>query len=77
MKKEYFVADMEEFFSNCADAAIQSQMGGLGGCKHFEITSFPARFQKYILQYIDDPDLSACGAFANYLESNTYFTFTE
>jgi hypothetical protein len=38
--------------SNLYDAQIQKSMGGLGGCKHFDINNFPQEEQPYILMYI-------------------------
>ncbi len=63
--------DTSELLSHLYDASIQSSMGGLGGCKHFEIEAFPAKFQKYIQNYVDAKrDSSQC--IIDYLYENHY-----
>lgn len=72
LKIAKFVAeDMEQFFSLACDVHLQSFCGGLGGCKHFEIEAFPAKFRKYLLEYFET-DKTACECFTDYLYDNRY-----
>jgi hypothetical protein len=43
-----------ELVNECMfDASIQSSMGGLGGCKKFDISNFPEEVRPYILKYLE------------------------
>jgi hypothetical protein len=46
------------------DADIQKSLGGLGGCKHFDITTFPIEFHPYILEYLKGNNDSVAIVFA-------------
>ena len=53
MNKDELAKEISDLVSNLYDASIQSSMGGLGGCKHYEKESFPVKFQPYIQKYIN------------------------
>lgn len=64
-------SDLEEFHQCCFDAFVQHQLGGVGGCKHFEAEAFPAKFRKYIVAYIEtEKTLSEC--VVDYMLDNGY-----
>lgn len=48
--------DVKEFGEHLSEhlctASIQKSMGGLGGCKSFDINNFPKQFHKYIEAYV-------------------------
>ena len=42
-----------EAASAMMNASIQQQMGGLGGCKHFDLAGFPKHLHEIIRMYLD------------------------
>ena len=53
MNIDTLAEDISELLVYLYDANIQSSMGGLGGCKHFELQTFPAKYQRYIQNYVN------------------------
>lgn len=43
----------EAIMMSLYDSDIQRSMGGLGGCKSFDINNFPEEHRPYILAYIE------------------------
>ena len=43
----------ERIASALMDASIQSSMGGLGGCKHYNLSNFEPEMHPYILAYLE------------------------
>lgn len=52
-KFEESVEKVSDLCSALMDAAIQSSMGGIGGCKQFDLSDFPEWQHKYILGYLE------------------------
>ena len=50
---EEMIKEGEDFNSALFNASVEQCMGGLGGCKHFEITSYPASWRDLIILYVD------------------------
>jgi hypothetical protein len=63
--------DIEEMLSHLYDASIQASMGGLGGCKHYEEHFFPAKYQRYITNYINQ-ERNSSQCVMDYLFDNHY-----
>ena len=56
--KDYGISDAvdkegNDLMSALFDASIHSSMGGLGGCKDFDINTFPVKWHKLIKAYIN------------------------
>jgi hypothetical protein len=55
--KNYPAPEIRQFgellMSHMASAHAQKHMGGLGGCKTFDIESYPVEFRPYILAYLE------------------------
>lgn len=63
--------DMREFYDYAVTAQIQHSLGGTGGVKHFEKEAFPARFAKYLEEFVQtDKDSVRC--MVEYLQDNGY-----
>ena len=65
--------DHREMMEHLMDSSLRAALGGLGGCKHFEITDYPIKFRKYIQQYVDH-DIDSSEAFISYLYENNYLS---
>jgi hypothetical protein len=57
--KDYNVSDEvakegNDLMSALFDASIQNSMGGVGGCKTFNINEYPERWHELILAYLND-----------------------
>lgn len=71
MNIDTLAEDISELMSHLYDASIQHNMGGLGGCKHYEKEAFPAKYQRYIQNYVEQKrDASQCTI--DYLFDNHY-----
>jgi hypothetical protein len=42
------------FYNNLITADCRKQMGGLGGCKNYDINDYPTDQQFYIQEYIEN-----------------------
>jgi len=75
---EDIVKDGELLFGYLVSASLEDKMGGMGDCKHFEITNYPARFRHYILLYLRDSEYESASikTFVKYLEDGGYLCFT-
>jgi hypothetical protein len=71
MKITNLVDDMESFFSHAMDAQIEYTLGGLGGCKDFEPSAVPAKFRKYIIDYLET-EKGVCACFVEYMHDNGF-----
>lgn len=59
--------DLEELSVSLCTAAMEDQLGGTAGCKHFELEAYPAEFRKYIQKYIEDDSYRSSDAYTEYL----------
>lgn len=69
--KEQLAQDIEDLLACFFDAHVEVALGGIGGTKHFELEGFPAKYRKYILQYLK-ADTTSSGCLINYLSDNGY-----
>jgi hypothetical protein len=72
-KFKFLVEDMDLFFPLAMEAQLQHSMGGIGGCKHFEAEAFPAKFRKYLVDYVET-EKSANECFAEYMRDNGFLS---
>ena len=47
------VAEGELIASLLVNAQVSKGMGGLGGCKEFDLSDYPARFHKLVVAYLN------------------------
>jgi len=48
----------QDMASLLIDATCEKGMGGLGGCKNFDINNYPKKYRKLILKYINEEIVS-------------------
>jgi hypothetical protein len=55
MTREEQIKEVEDLFTSLTDASIKKAFGpsSLGGCKDFNIESYPEQHKPYILKYLE------------------------
>lgn len=71
MNKVELAKDISDLLGHLYDAHIKKSMGGVGGYKHFDMQSFPEKYQRYIHYYLYT-DYSSAQATIDYLFHNGY-----
>jgi hypothetical protein len=78
--KEYGVSDAvakegDDLMAALFDASVQTSMGGVGGCKDFDLNEFPIRWHKLISAYINHEicAVTACYIAMKQLDKNEVY----